>query len=302
MALATILRMLTPKSQPLPASPFVSVNVDGSSTLFENVTYTGTPLEIPQTAKIASITFLEANAVSQLVANYALVPSVNTTGFWRGPTHTLSLVTQINQYSLTLNEHAHENPPIVNLEAAKGVASDFVKTYFPSSDLKLLESKVSYSSDDHGRQTEPENALYVTLPFSYQIDGYEVNVGAASLKPLSITVNGEGEIQKVAFFPQTSQLEATDVKGTLTISEALKNINFGNASITRAFQEDFQAFNIRAIKSAQLETVTLEYRLDEALRLAYPFYHFYGTATDDQGVRFTIEILTPAIAVGPQTN
>ena len=41
--------------------------------------------------------------------------------------------------------------------------------------------------------------------------------------------------------------------------------------------------------------VKIEYRYQEGSNTLFPFYRFSGTATNDQGTKLEVEIITPAI-------
>lgn len=298
--IASILRLLTPQSQPLPTSPFVQVNVDGSSTTFENVSFVGTATTMPRTAKITQVETIPVNPLEQLIADFQLTPHPDLEEFWANERFNLILIPEVNQYSFTQNENFDSPTSGINAETAQSAAQNFVTTYFADSNLVLLDENVRYLMDEHAEDVDPSKANFIYFPYSYKIDNFLLKMGPANLLPLSVTVNAQSQIVEADFFAQLYSFNVADTKPTLTIEQAIKNINAGKASINRAVNADLKMINLQTVTSAQLTRVEMEYRLDEALRLAYPYYHFYGTAVDDQDTSFEVEILTPAVAVGEQ--
>ncbi len=80
---------------------------------------------------------------------------------------------------------------------------------------------------------------------------------------------------------------------TINIDKALSNIYGGNAYYISYIsdEDDSKVTLVNVI----LESVQLEYRLDDEQAQAIPCYRFSGTATNDHDERVDIEIITPAI-------
>lgn len=302
VVVATILRFLTPQSQPLPESPYVSLNVDGTTSTFKEVSYTGGEVAIPKTAKVASVTSNSTDILEKIVSTYGLTLREGSSTSWLGSEFSLLYIPSINQYSFTSNAHLENAEKLAIRQIAQPVADAFVSSFFTQTKLQLQENEIRYSKDDHGRAGSPNTAQFITFPYSYQIDNYPVKLGLVNLFPLTITINHENQIQKVDFFAQLYTFEEVDIKPTLTVEQAIKNIQLGKASVIRAVNNEFQKVDIQKIESASLTRGSIEYRVDEALRLSYPFYHFFGSAVDSNGTAFEVEILTPAIAVGQQSR
>jgi len=298
--IATILRFLTPKSQPLPASPYVTINLDGSKTAFGKVTFTGTAPEFPRELSIAQVQTSDSDLATKLIADYGLVPNKNSALFWQGEEYALYYNEEATQYSfLVTSEPEASETDRVEVSAARTVAQEFISTYFPKTQLQILESDIKYFADER-QVSEPQQATHVQFPFTYQVDNFPIKVSSVNINPLVITINHDLKILRASFFPQAHTLQTVDKKPLISVTKAIENLNLDHGAVISVFQKDSQEVDMTSLQVVTLNSATLEYRIDEILHIAYPFYHFFGTAVDAEGVSFEIEVVTPAVASTPQ--
>lgn len=298
LLIATVFRLLTPHSPTIPASEVITTNTDGSRTVFSNVSYTGSELNVPPQLDIGAYEANEIPLVSRLTQDYQLQSASTTFKVWRGPEYTLTYSSQIDQYTLSLNQLTEtDETKTINPEFAQALATDFVQKYLPEAGVELITDQIVFSIDEDDTAVDPTKAHMAFFPFSYALSGYPVVMGASNLLPVGITVDQNNQLTKVVFTPALLRISPVGKKSTLSLSQAVKNINNGQASITSAFQTEFKEIKLASITEGTLSSATLQYRLDPEHKLVYPFYIFKGTVKNDQNVELEVQISTPAVAI-----
>lgn len=297
LVIATIFRLLTPSTPTIPASDLITTNTDGTQTNFSNVVYSGPEIEVPPRMEIASVQVQEIPVVDQLIQDFQLQRTSTTFQVWRGPQYSLTYSSQINQYTLSLNQPAPPGSAPLNPGTAQEVAKTFVAQYFGGTNLQLLENNIRYTLEEGDSQVPVSQAQAAVFPFSYSLQGFPVVLGQTNLLPVTVTVNQANQLVKAVFTPANLQLTPRGSKNTLSVETAVENINQGQASITRAFQENFQPIDLASIVSGDMVQGTLQYRMDAQSQLVFPFYVFSGVVINSQNVPINAEISTPAVAI-----
>jgi hypothetical protein len=150
--------------------------------------------------------------------------------------------------------------------------------------------------------TTPDKANLISLPYTYQIDGFPVYFKIQTQYPFLFSVNSQGTLQSVQFSPFFTQLTPLQKLPTIGILDAIKNVNQGQASLLGATNQLSATQDFSQIQSANLTTVSLEYRIDPKTALVYPFYRFSGDAVEAKGQAASIIIITPAVATVPTAS
>jgi hypothetical protein len=124
-----------------------------------------------------------------------------------------------------------------------------------------------------------------------------IYIGHEATAPVTVVVNNLLAVHKVRFQTSFFEFAPSELKLPLvSLATALENINTNNeASIISAYDENVGSFTLDQIKSGELKTVILEYRVDLDAGLAYPFYRFAGELTNQDGQVIQAEIITPAV-------
>jgi len=118
-----------------------------------------------------------------------------------------------------------------------------------------------------------------------------------SVYPIKVMINADLKIQKLVFPTTMIDLKTIDQKSTISVNQAVKNINNNIGSIIYSEVSWIDSGDISEITSGKMDRVQLEYRLDKEINLAYPFYRFYGTITNKDNIPMKAEIITPAITI-----
>jgi len=284
----------------VPGTATITTNSDGSKTSFANVSYTGPTFTIPSTLSVESYTALSTNSQNQIIQDYKLASGSGTFKVWHGSDFSMVYNSQTGQYTLSANQQPTTLTPGIDSAKVTQTAQAFATKYFGASPLLVITQEISYGIDEQISTITADKALFANLPLSYVIDGYPVTVSANNLYPLIVTVNSANQVTKATFVPAQLQMTSLGKKPTLTVTQALANINKGQAAVTSVFQENFQPIDLTSITSAAMTSVKVQYRVDAASNLIYPFYIFDGTGTNAQNTALNLEISTPAVAITAQ--
>lgn len=295
--IATILRLLTPQTAPLPLTETTTTNLDGSQTAFEKITFTGSEPSVSRALPVVPVVSQENPAVGALVSNLNLKPVPNVENIWQGEAYSMAVIQQTGFVSLGLNEHSEDDDKTpINVQAARQKAQEFIDTYLKNQNLELIEDETKYAIDDDGRPAEESNALYATYFFSPKISNIPVKVGSVNQPSVRLTLNHSLEITSAQFFPISYQMGEPQTKNVISVKDAVANIERDKAAIVQVSQSEYRPVDLSRVVSANLTSVEVEYRPDAELKLVYPFYIFSGTAVDAGGAEITVQIATPAVA------
>lgn len=300
IVVSSILRLLTPQPIEIPATNFVTSNHDQTSTDFEQITYQGPNFEVPNKLSIASVLPAQTTpefSKNSLIKAFALTPHPSLENLWTSTAFALTENTDNQQLTLSSQDLSPLQGNITQ-EIALKVAQQFVNEYFPNLKLQPQTDSIAFLSaaNEHYQQVSPDEAAQITIPYSFQIESLPVYFEHQDQLPFMVTVNSKPQIQKVVFAPQHIELTIIQTVAPISIEKALENINQLNlGSVVKAHLNDPQPLDISQLKSGRMEKVSLEYRIDSTLNLAYPFYRFTGTATNLAGKEIEVQIITPAI-------
>lgn len=303
--ISMIIRTLTPSAVKIPQTEFISTNTDGSTTHFKNIIFTGKTIEPPRELPVAIGSQVVENDnffINRLTNNYQLKTLEGAENIWSGPDYSLSKSTATNQFILSKNSF----PPYRNdLELARTLkaASNYLQTTFPEITVYPQSSWVKFfKAGPHLEETDPNNSGIIEIPFSFQIEGLPVFFEHYEDFPFKVMINADYQLQKLTFQPVVATFEVVSTNQTISLEEALININNNQASIVSAYEPISGIFKLEDIESGKLTSVTIEYRLDNQTNYAYPFYKFAGLLINDNQQEITAEIITPAIKITPQNN
>ncbi len=293
MLFATLaLKIITPPATPTPKTELMNHNYDGSQTTFGKVKFSGTSPHIKGQLSLAKVeTLAIGTVVEKIKQNYQL--QTKDKQFWIGPDYTLYFDAANNFYVLSQNNPT-KSKNFVNLNQALKVARPLIKNLFDAK-LEPILTQVSYlngNADLH--KTEANLARYLKIPFSYMIDGYPLLLEQDNYYPLSLLINGQQEIQKLTFKPMLFSIKKLAEKPTISVAQAIDNINHGSAAIIAAQNKQLFKLNLVNLTQVNLTRVQLEYRRDKN-GLALPYYHFFGEAKNKKGQTFQVEMITPAV-------
>ncbi len=303
LTVAAVLRVLTPQSQPIPATPFVSENRNKTTTVYEGVTYTGPEKNLPKQLDIAiadAPQTTEQKTLDTFIQNFHLVldsDAPKDMPIWRANENMLYKDETSARYSFLAQSSQTLEDGRVDKDAAITAAQNFIKTYFPNLELSSQTDAIEYL-DTHSFDIDaapPEKANSVKVNFAYSINGFPLFFSKERDFPFQVMVNHANEIFRVDFFPQFIAPRVTGQRSVISLQTAVTQIQQGKAAVIAANFTKEQ-LKLAELKNVTLTDVSLEYRLDPSTQVIFPFFRFIGTATNEIGDNLTVEIITPAVA------
>ncbi len=293
------LRLLTPTK--IEVQPTLNRNYQGSTTRFEKVTFVGTTPDLPKELVVATaenfvpLNFEDRTIKDKLIAQYKLQRNPNVPELWVSPDYALQEIPSTGSYELS-TQVALPVDKIADSLTALETAQKFVAAVLPGNNLQLLDKKVVYrDADAHGDITEPTQAGLIDVPFGFEIDSYPIYLEKSLEYPVRVMINADNQIQKATFHPFFLTPKIDGKIKTLTVAEALANINANKATIISSYYEGFESESLEQITSAALNTITIEYRVSSDTKRIVPYYRFSGQLINAQGQQFYGEIITPAV-------
>jgi len=301
--IASIFRFLTPIVPDLPQTELVTQNLNQTKSTFQNLVFTGEAIKVPKTFKVVPVLTNDVSAELKngLATAFNLVANTENDSLLSGGSYYLS-TTQPTTWLLGENT-ALPSTKNIPLAEAIVVATTFNSSFIQNNQLQAYSPGASfYEADEiHFTETSADQANLVSVPFTHTIDGLPLFFENQNTFPIIYYVSGDGEVTKATINPFLFQVgEATTTTPSLSVETALANINQNQGAIISSTQSEFGELRLEEIVGGTLSEVKLEYRVDQKLGLAYPFYRFKGTVTNSNTTELAVEIITPAVATKPQ--
>lgn len=298
LIVSAILNIMTPNE--VNKTPLTTTNYDQTTSEFSNLTYTGSPIDIPSNFNIAqaSISDHKEELKNKLIQQFDL-KQVQAFDVWTSAEWALT-VDEENRFTLSSQEAALSLIRKITLSQATTVAQKFLDKFLPQYQVTSLPNQTEYFEGQYGdpAQTTSDKAQIIKVVFGYAIDQYPVFYKSSSDNFVEIFVDANGEIRKASFSTLDISLKEIDSKPALSPQVALQLVNQTNqAAIINTGYETPVELDLNTITSGKFDSVVIEYRVDPEQNLAYPFYRFNGFVTDSESQSLSAEIITPAIEV-----
>ncbi|MEX0896289.1 MAG: hypothetical protein WDZ94_05175 [Patescibacteria group bacterium] len=296
LILGLLFRAFTPA--PHPVQEIATSNYDQSTSTFNNVVFTGEPIVLPRTLPIATGTVQRLNhntIVERFTNSFNLAPSPTSENLYLNENYEFSYVEQLDSYYFqALSEQAGDNA--INTQQALNVAKQFIDTFLPEHNIALAQNGVGYFIDKGHTVSAPSHeATLVNFIFTTSLQDIPILVGASTSTISNIWVDNAHRVVKAEFLPIVIEYNEGRTYETISVYQAVENINQNQASIITAFSPEVGLPDISQVKSATLTNVRVDYRLDEASNTIVPYYDFYGTINTESGESVEASIITPAI-------
>jgi hypothetical protein len=290
-----IFRFLTPGREEFPVTPLMTTNITGTQTSFQGIIYTGPNANPPAQLSLAQGTPLNRSledVLNKLVSDNSL-QQIEGTQIWKSETASVN----VDEYSsLVQFVKPTAESGVVSEKEAIAAAIEFYQAIYPNLTLTPIESEIEFTSGDaHLSKVDKKTATYMIIPLASTINTYPVFFKNSSNLPFQAIVDGNNQVVQASFFPQTVSLSPTQTHRTISINEAIENINNDKGTIISAYSEVAEAPTLDQIISGELKSFSIEYRYDDSLNLAYPYYRFKGTLMNKNGTALESEVITPAI-------
>lgn len=300
LLMALILTILTPKKEKVIANDFVVNNYDNTQSTFKKINYSGTEISVPEFFNIYQSNNslgLAEELAQKIIINNQLVADSAIENYWLGEKSALAKNNYEKYYILNnvFDEKGESDLTIIVNEAIE-VCQNFYSKY--NIVLPLIVQKDSILYLDSGFEqniVSPQRATFLQIPLTYELDGYKVFYENQNDYPFFCRVNNLYNLERVVFRDFFHEFKSFKQMPSISIDQAVGNIKKGSASIIDAQSEIAQVIDLNWINQADLYSVKIEYRYDNELKIAYPFYKFQGKLTNSAGINIDAEIITPAV-------
>lgn len=274
------------------------------NTSFNGLVFTGSAPITPQQMWVASVTDFsnekDQELLASLIAYFRLEASPHVPNVWNGPEYSLTFDPNTNTYQVTrLLTGTQTNGTLLTQPMIPGLissAESIVTQMLPNSTFESLPSKVELLLADG--VFEPAvigEATHLSVPFSLSFYQLPVFLGLESQFPLTTFVDSTGALTRLDATPFSAEFTAQSQHSTLSIQQALRQVEQGNARIISSYSESTVQPILDAVVRGEFTSATLEYRLDPATNLLIPYYRFAGTLVNSDNDIFSAEVITPAV-------
>ena len=304
LLISAILIAITPQKEKVSQTDFVTSNYNDTQSTFKKVSFTGREIIVPEKFKLyqptSSVSLINELA-DKIIKDYQLEQGEKLNNYWTRENYTLIKKSYENRWSFDLNPAKIDNKVTIITDEAITTCFDFYSKYNINLSLVAQEDEISYLDGKlQQEKSEPEEALYLQIPLTYELDGYPVFYQSESNYPFFCKINNNYEIERIVFKDVFYMFEVVKEMPSISIDQAIKNIKNEKVSIIDAQSQIVDAIDLNWINEADLQSVSIDYRFDENLKLAYPFYKFKAKLTNSAGINIQAEIITPAVASAVQ--
>ncbi len=192
-----------------------------------------------------------------------------------------------------------DNQNIITLQDAKNKAQDFLNFFIPPEYSPLFFRAFYYQGDYELFDSSPDQATSIQLEYNHFFQNIPILSQDDSNSSFAILINHHATFQKAEMPVRLIKVAPqTQFYSLISLNQALNNITLGQVYLLSAgntVDSTNDTLDFNSITNLTLQEVIIEYRYNQANLLAIPYYHFLGSATDDNQNSFNLEILTPAI-------
>jgi hypothetical protein len=301
LVLATIFTILTPQKEKIIANDFTVNNYDNTQSTFKKISYSGSDFSLPERFNIyqaQNSSGIAEELANKLIIDLQLTADSNIENYWLSPTSALAKNSHEHYYVLNNASTAKgdREATIITDEAIKNCLN-FYSKYNLLLPLVAQKDDVLYLNSGFEQSiVEARDASAVQIPLTYELDGYKVFYENQNDYPFFCRVNNLYELERVVFRDFFQEFQIVKQVPPISVDQAVSNIKKGSVSIIQAKSEITSVVDLNWINTADLYSVALEYRYDEQLKIAYPFYKFQAKLTNSAGINIQAELITPAVA------
>ena len=301
LLVAAIIKIITPTSEKIVVNDFAVNNYDDTQSTFKKISFSGNEITIPETFNIyqaQNSTGLADELANKLLIEYQLVADDDIENYWLSNDYALAKNSYEHYYTFkgATPDNGSKNLAIIANSAIE-VCQNFYSKYNINLPLIPQEDALIYlDSGFEQNVVESNQATFLQIPLTYELDGYKVFYENQNSYPFFCRVDNLYNLERVVFRDFFQEFQVVRQMSAISINQAVNNIKKGNASIIDAESDYAVVIDLNWINEADLYSVSIEYRYDSELKIAYPFYKFQAKLTNSAGINIQAEIITPAIA------
>lgn len=310
LTIAWLFRVLTPEQ--VPPQAIVQSNYDDSTTTFNKVTYSGEPIVVPDTFPTGRGTQMIINSsdVAKRVSEKLGLEKTESanpriTENFENSEYLLYFSSDENVFNL-IRKPDLPSSNLTSTATALKIAQELVDTIYGVGVLTPVQSDIEFLGAEEGSHYDKvsiTDAVVMKVPFGPQVGIYPVYLGQTLYHPITVWVNGKNTIQKANINLEYPTITTTTSLKSIPYTQALKNIEEGNASIITTRYDQAGYPSLQTITTGTIRSGKIEYRVDAETETVVPYYQFTGSLTNNQNQTFEATIITPAIQTKfPSTN
>lgn len=305
---STIIKIITPQEQVVVQSDFVSQNITETTSGFDNLTLSVSESQLsllPKKLPVFTVTHSDKTSQiikERLISQYGLKRE-DQDSIWLGSKYYMTFLPENSEYFLA-SQKTENLLAEISLSEAKAACESFMNPLISDQpiQLEMIEDEVEYFEGKF--QFTPStkiNATWIRIPYSLSHQGYPFFLKNNNRFPISCLVSSAPAVHKFRFQDAFYELGSSRQQLSLiSPASAILNLNEkGLGSIIYAEKQtsnpEHKGLNLSNIKSGDLKSVSIEYRIDPDQSTAYPFYKFTGEIVNSQGESLSAKIITPAV-------
>ena len=304
LTVAAVLRLLTPPQETILVNDFATNNYDQTQSTFKQISFIGQPIIVPDNFHIYQAqnnTGAAQELAMRIVKEYQLSPEGSRDEYWLGEQQSVTKSNYENNYLfINITTENRNNVPLLTSEAVE-TCLNFYRKYEMLLGLQVQIDDIIYFNEGFEPvEVDPNQAMLVHIPLTYVLNDYPLYLENHDDYPFFCRVNNYYELERVVFRDFFQTFQSVKEMPSLSIDQAVVNIKNGHASIIRAESRVAFIIDLNWIERAELTSVKIEYRYDEELKIAYPFYNFSARLTNSAGINIDANIITPAVRSAAQ--
>lgn len=238
---------------------------------------------------------------NQIINEKDMIPHQSVLNYWLGNNAQLAKSTYENNYTYVEVSDLEKNDLFILKPEAIQTCLNFYTKYSAGLALIPQEKSIEFLNNEEEQEITVENEAHILqIPLTYELDGFPVFYTNESEYPFICKINNKYDLERVVFKNFFHKFEPSLKLPPLNINQAINNIKNGIVSVISAESQIVEIIDLNWINEANLYSAEIEYRYDDKLKLAYPFYRFSGKLTNSAGLNIQASLITPAVAVSKE--
>ena len=275
------------------------------------ITFSGTRPNVPDSLTLYHLpetTPTLSDLANQIVTARQLMPATSFVNSWASPDQTQSLVLDSDLNNLTLTISSPNSITTTDKLTTKEVLVKKAQQHLIASGLHSTDnlSLVSFdfvSDDQQPRIVTQDQARSARAVFGQAINGFPVQINQNQDSAVTVVMKLDGELVKMVILPFINQPQTSDSLPTISVDQALKQIETGEFTIIGLHQLQGSYQNIKSFSRTTFQSVQIEYRLLLKQNQYWPYYRFTGLAFSQNGQPVQeVELITPAVKINGIDN
>lgn len=301
IVISAILRAITPP--PPPAATVVTSDLQFTADVIFSPDIS---IEIPDKVSVyraGPAPDIEKYA-EKIAERLSLAPFQNFKNFWQDDQEIYSLATERNttvisyKKDLLIQNTEIEDSRIVDKNMLSDSLRRFIDSHQIFTNYVLTEPKpFMIAPESYEPVTSDSDADVYQINVQYLIDGIPLYLSNQEQPPGIAWLDKNGDITRMNFYPLPNSFEKTETYNTLPLRSVETNIQNGEVTYILAENHEVIDPSQKQLKTITFSSASLEYRQQETNGYILPYIKFIGTGTNDLGIEYEVEAISPLVKV-----